>query len=64
MDSLLLLHIQHQPTTMTFPFARLSKDRIFKRVAVYTPKLTLDETLTLEILVQRIDELAGMDNTW
>jgi hypothetical protein len=63
MDSLLLLHIQHQPTTMTFLFDRLSKDRIFQRVAVYTKKLTLDETLTLQILVQRIDELAGMDNT-
>jgi hypothetical protein len=40
----------------------IQKLKIFPRAAVHTKKLTLDGTLTLQMVFQGNDELDGMDN--
>jgi hypothetical protein len=52
MDSPLFLHIQHQLTTITFLFLKLSKVNIFLNAAVYTKNATLEGVITLQILFQ------------
>jgi hypothetical protein len=62
MDSLLLLHMQHQSTTITFFFLKLSKVKVFPRVIVCTKKLTLDGTSTLQMVFRGNYELDGVDS--
>jgi hypothetical protein len=60
MDFSLLLRMQQQSITMTFLL--LSKVIIFTRAVVHPEKLTLDVTLTLQMVFQGNDELDGGDN--
>jgi hypothetical protein len=63
MDSPLFLHIQHQSTTMTFHFLRLSNVKIFPNVVVHTKNAILERAITLQILFQGNGELVSMVNT-
>jgi hypothetical protein len=60
-DFLLLLHMLHQYTTMTFLVLRLSTVKIFPRASVQTKKLMLDGTLTFQIVFHGNEELVGVD---
>ena len=48
---------------MMFLFLRLSKVKIFPNDAIHTKNATLEKALTLQILFQEKEELAGMDTT-
>jgi hypothetical protein len=63
-DFLLLLHMLHQYTTMTFLVLRLSTVKIFPRASVQTKKLMLDGTLTFQIVFHGNEELVGVDKFW
>ena len=61
---MILIHMLHQSTTMTFLFLRLSTVKIFPRDIAQTKKLTLDETMTLQIVFHRNEELVRLDSFW
>jgi hypothetical protein len=60
-DSLLFLHIQHQSTTITFHFFKLSKVENFPKVVVHTKNATLEGALIFQILFQGKGKLTRMD---
>jgi hypothetical protein len=64
MVSLLLSHMQHQFTTTTCLFLKLSKVKIFPNDAVHTKNATLEKALILQMLFQGNGEPAGVQSRW
>jgi hypothetical protein len=63
MDSPQVLHIQHCSITIIFLLRKLSKIKIFPRIAVHKNNATLGGTLTFQILFQGEVARTGVNNT-